>query len=273
MSDLMVEPVDVLGDTIMAAKDDENVIWVGINYFCQGLDMEKKQRDYQVEKVKADKTLKRGCRKFPAGVFDIANEGYALRLDFIPMWLAKITITKKMEQDHPELADKLLEYQLKAKDILAAAFLPKQTKLPTEPMELLELHYQALKKVDSKVDKAEQRIDALDKKLHDELMNLPLLGVESDTVDKALKSRGVEIAGGKESNAYKDKNLLRRIYWDLHGQLRREFGVSTYKAIKRNQTDLALKFLAEYKPPLHLREQIENVNAQQTLDLEGGTGI
>lgn len=143
-------------------------------------------------------------------------------------------------------------------------------KLPQNTMELLELHYQALKEVDSKVDNAEQRIDALDKKLHNELMNLPLLGVESDTIDKALKNRGVEIAGGKESNAYKDKNLLRRIYWDLHGQLRREFGVSTYKAIKRNQTDLALKFLAEYKPPLHLREQIESVNAQQSLYLEGG---
>lgn len=119
-------------------------------------------------------------------------------------------------------------------------------------------------------DELYQRVDALGKKLQDELMNLPLLGVESDTVDKALKNRGVEIAGGKESNAYKDKNLLRRIYWDLHGQLRREFGVSTYKAIKRNQTDLALKFLAEYKPPMHLREQIENVNAQQSIDLEGG---
>lgn len=142
--------------------------------------------------------------------------------------------------------------------------------LPTEPMELLELHYQALKKVDSKVDKAEQRIDALDKKLTDEILNLPLLPTEADKLDKALKSRGVEIAGGKESNAYKDKSLLRRIYWDLHGQLRREFDVSTYKAIKRNQADLALKFLAEYKPPLHLKEQIENVNAQQTFDLEGG---
>lgn len=119
-------------------------------------------------------------------------------------------------------------------------------------------------------DELYQRVDALDKKLHDELMNLPLLGVESDTVDKALKNRGVEIAGGKESNAYKDKNLLRRIYWDLHGQLRREFGVSTYKAIKRNQTDLALKFLAEYKPPMHLREQIANANAQQSLNPEGG---
>lgn len=145
-----------------------------------------------------------------------------------------------------------------------------QPQLPDNPMELLKLHYEALEQVDKKVDKVENRIDALDKKLHDELMNLPLLGVESDTVDKALKSRGVEVAGGKESNAYRDKSLLRRIYWDLHGQLRREFDVSTYKAIKRNQTDLALKFLAEYKPPLHLREQIESVNAQQSLYLEGG---
>lgn len=37
--------------------------------------------------------------------------------------------------------------------------------LPTEPMKLLELHYQALKEVDSKVDKAEERITALDKKI------------------------------------------------------------------------------------------------------------
>lgn len=141
-------------------------------------------------------------------------------------------------------------------------------KPPENTMELLELHYQALKEVDSKVDNAEQRIDALDKKLQDELMNLPLLGVESDTVDKALKSRGAEVVGGKESNAYHDKGLLRRVYWDIHGQLRREFGVSTYKAIKRNQTDLALKFLAKYKPPLFLAEQIESVNAQQSLNLE-----
>ena len=139
--------------------------------------------------------------------------------------------------------------------------------LPTEPMKLLELHYRALKQVDEKVGKAEERINELDKKLDTALLELPLLGVESDKINKALKRRGVEVAGGKESNVYKDKQLLRRVYWDIHGQLRREFGVSTYKEIKRNQTDLALKFLAEYKPPLALKEQIDNVNAQQILGL------
>lgn len=139
--------------------------------------------------------------------------------------------------------------------------------LPENPMELLELHYQALKEVDSKVDKAEERITALDKKLETALLELPLLGVESDKVDKALKQRGVEVVGGKESNAYHDKRLLKRVYWDIHGQLRREFQVGTYKAIKRNQTDLALKFLSEYQLPLALREEVETANAQQRLDV------
>lgn len=226
MDNLIVKPVDVLGSSIMAAQDKEGSVFAGVSYFCNALGMTRGQKNRQVKNVQKDETLKRGCIKLGAGVLDDGNEAVALRIDFIPIWLAKISITDKTKQENPELADKLLEYQLKAKDILAAAFLPKQNDFPRTTQAQIQLLAQGNVELN-------QRVDALDKKLHDELMNLPLLGVESDTVDKALKSRGVEIAGGKESNAYKDKSLLRRIYWDLHGQLHREFGVSTYKAIKR----------------------------------------
>ena len=130
MNDLVVKSVDLFGDSVMAAKDKEGNIWAGINFFCRGLGMSKRQRDFQVEKVKADKVLSRGCTLLRAGVFDPANEAYALRLDFVPIWLAKITITDKMQKENPGLAEKLLNYQLKAKDILADAFLPNQQ---TEP--------------------------------------------------------------------------------------------------------------------------------------------
>lgn len=40
-----------------------------------------------------------------------------------------------------------------------------QPQLPDNPMELLKLHYEALEQVDKKVDKVENRIDALDKKI------------------------------------------------------------------------------------------------------------
>ena len=53
------------------------------------------------------------------------REVLCLKLDFVPLWLAKINITPAMQAETPELAERLEAYQLKAKDVLAAAFLPK----------------------------------------------------------------------------------------------------------------------------------------------------
>ena len=273
MSDLMVKPVDVLGDTIMAAKDGDNLIWVGVNSFCQGLDMEKKQRDWQVEKIKQDKTLSKGCRLLPAGVFDIANEVYALRLDFIPMWLAKITITKKMEKDHPDLADKLLEYQLKAKDILAEAFLPQQPQLPTDPMELLKIHYAALEQVDKKVDDVSAEVQTVRNELQDLKDGMPVFLKDTKDIQNALRKKAIEVLGGKESNAYHDRSIHAYTFADIQIELRRQFDVKRYDQIRHKDVPDALKIIEEYKPPLHIRDKIAMANAQQPLDLEGGTGI
>ena len=57
-------------------------------------------------------------------MFDPNNQTVAIKLDFVPLWLAKIAITPTMRAETPELAEMLEVYQLQAKDILAAAFLP-----------------------------------------------------------------------------------------------------------------------------------------------------
>lgn len=57
-------------------------------------------------------------------MLDPNNSALALKLEFVPLWLARINITPKMEEETPELADRLEQYQLCAKDVLAAAFLP-----------------------------------------------------------------------------------------------------------------------------------------------------
>lgn len=96
---------------------------------------------------------------------------------------------------------------------------------------------------------------------------MPILGIEEVKISNAVKKKGVECLGGKKSNAYNDKSLRGRLYSDLHRQLRREFGVNTYKAIRRNQTDTAIAIIQRYKPPLVLSETIETVNLQQKLDI------
>lgn len=127
INELSVKTVDFMGDGLLAAQDKDGVIWTGVNSFCQGIGLSKSQRDTQVQNIQSDEVLKMGCLKFQAGVFDLNNETLALQLDYVPLWLAKISITPNMKENNPELVEKLIKYQLKAKDVLAQAFLP-QTK-------------------------------------------------------------------------------------------------------------------------------------------------
>lgn len=127
MNNLTVKNVNLFGDDIMAAKDKDGNIWAGAKWFCNGLGLSRGQANNELNKIQNDIVLKRGCTKFNAGVFDPNNEAVALKLDFVPLWLAKITITPSMRENNPELVEKLIEYQLKAKDVLAEAFLPQQT--------------------------------------------------------------------------------------------------------------------------------------------------
>ena len=118
-----VKDVDFHGAQLRAVQDSNNIIWVGVAYICAGIGFRKSQKDAQIQKIQHDKVLREGCLKFQAGVFDTNNETLALQLDYVPLWLCKINITDNMERFEPEIAARLREYQLRAKDVLAAAFL------------------------------------------------------------------------------------------------------------------------------------------------------
>lgn len=126
MSNLIVKPVSFNGDNLVAVKDEfTGKIYTGVSYICKGIGLTKDQKDRQVKNVQMDLVLKKGCVKFDAGVLDPHNEVIGIELDFLPLWLAKITITPKMQEEQPNITEKLVQYQLKAKDVLAEAFLNK----------------------------------------------------------------------------------------------------------------------------------------------------
>lgn len=131
MNNYETKLVPFMGSELMAAKDNDGQVWVGVSYICRGIGLSKNEKDRQIKNVQADTVLKRGCVKFDAGVFDPNNETVALKLDYLPLWLAKISITPTMERETPEVAERLIQYQLKAKDVLAAAFLPGQSNQQT----------------------------------------------------------------------------------------------------------------------------------------------
>ena len=263
MNNLIVKPVDVLGSSIMAAQDEKGRIFAGVNYFCNALGMTKGQRDKQVQKVQKDEVLKQGCFRLEAGVFDPSNEAITLRIDFIPLWLAKIVITDKTKQENPELADKLLEYQLKAKDILAAAFLPQQESTPQTLQSQIRTIAQGTDELYQRVDTLEERFT----KFEDEL---PVSGADMDDIQSAVKKKGVQVMGGKESNAYRDKSTRTYVYADIQCELRRQFGVKRYKEIKHKDAPDAVRIIENYQLPIVLKNRVDMANAQQSLPLEGG---
>lgn len=127
MNDLTIKNVDFNGSNLMAAKSNStNIIYVGIGYVCKGIGFNKDQRDRQVKNVQSDLVLSKGCVRFDAGVFNKDNETIGIDIDYLPLWLAKISITPKMKKDQPEVVEKLIQYQLKAKDVLANAFIKQQ---------------------------------------------------------------------------------------------------------------------------------------------------
>lgn len=126
MNDLVVKNIDLFGDSVMAAKDKDGNIWAGIRWFCYGLGMSEGQMKRQIKNIKEDTILGKGGSKFVLPTGNGVQEVFCLKIDFLPLWLTRISITPNMRKEHPELAEKLLDYQLKAKDILADAFLPRR---------------------------------------------------------------------------------------------------------------------------------------------------
>ena len=107
-----------------------------------------------------------------------------------------------------------------------------------------------------------EKVNAIDKDLQEFKQDMPLLALECQRITRAKNQKVVPLMGGKNAPAYKNKSLMHKVYSDVDAQLRREFGVNTYKAIKRSQCDLAVEIIKKYELPRCLREEIEDENSQ-----------
>ncbi|MFH7833862.1 ORF6C domain-containing protein [Bacillus luti] len=131
-----------------------------------------------------------------------------------------------------------------------------QQKVPRDPMSVLKLTFEAL-------EGQAQEIQHIKSDVKDLRENAPLYAVECDEISKAVRKLGVLLLGGKDSNAYQDVSLRRKLYSDIYSQLHREFGVNSYKAIKRHHLDRAIQIInEEYSVPTILDEEITIANAQ-----------
>lgn len=123
------------------------------------------------------------------------------------------------------------------------------------PMELMELQFRALKEQEEKIVQVENKVDKLEE-------DMPLFQIDCKEIQALVRKKGIEALGGYRSIAYNDNSLRGKVYSDIQHQIRREFGVSRYEAIKRSQLETAKEILSNYKVPLVLENEIKLLNGE-----------
>lgn len=159
-----------------------------------------------------------------------------------------------------------LESAKRFKHWVTSEVLPTIRKTGSYHMNNLSTEMKAILMHDEKIVKIENRMDKLE-------FDIPLYGSEADELSSHVKRKGVEMLGGKKTEAYKDSNIRSKVYRDIYDQIKREFGIysddgkpKSYKALKRKYIYEAHECIDAYEVPTYLKEMIDNANAQISLN-------
>lgn len=93
-----------------------------------------------------------------------------------------------------------------------------------------------------------------------ERMGLP--GNMAHAFTKKRNAKIITVLGGKDANAYCDKNIRSKTYRALFSSYRETFDQDRYNDLPMKDYDKAVDFINNWYPPFELQQEIQRVNAQ-----------
>ena len=133
-----------------------------------------------------------------------------------------------------------------------------QYRLPQTPEEKLALTMEVTTRINKRLGKVEEKIIEIENKQE----------INSDQRYKLWITRNrkaVEVLGGKDSNAYQDKKLTRKVFRALERELKDEFTISRYEDLRRDEFDSAIEFINNWHPSYSLEREISLRNSQMRI--------
>ncbi|WP_304528260.1 phage antirepressor N-terminal domain-containing protein [Romboutsia ilealis] len=126
---LQVTNFNFYGDELIALKDNATAeIYTSINSILRGLGFNTdRQIQYQRSKWLKDRSISKGVSKFVIPTQSGTQDTFCISTHKLPLALAKINITKRLERNYPHITSKLELYQDKCADVLASIFLDNKT--------------------------------------------------------------------------------------------------------------------------------------------------
>lgn len=168
------------------------------------------------------------------------------------LYINESNLYKTIFQSRKESAERFTEWV--TSEVLPSIRKTGSYSKPLTTSEQIRLLAQGNTELTERVDKVEDKITSIEEET-------PLYGCEIEEVQKHVRKKGIEVLGGKDSNAYKDGGIRGSVYSDIYKQLKREFGcVATYKSIKRKYLADAHEFIDTYLLPIALAEVVHDTN-------------
>lgn len=115
------------GDIMVTVKlRSTGRIYVGLKLTLLNIGLTEGQYQSFTRKINNDLVLSKGIANLQLPTKGGNQVVTCVDIDFLPLLLAKISITPDMRKNKSDVVEKLVEYQLRAKDVLAEAFLGKK---------------------------------------------------------------------------------------------------------------------------------------------------
>jgi len=230
---LELREVDFHGSKLVGIRANNGKVYVGVAWVCRGIGLSKSQISWQRRSILSDSVLKKGVVKIPIPTIycgrveppttycsnelspmhkNKEEKIVCLELDFVPLWLAKIN-PRDMS---PEVKERLEEYQLKAKDVLVAAFLkniPLEGYLRMSQVDRAIAYFQQLKKnekLTSQLMKIKPRYDQFLNAQNAQPMNTvaKVLDTGSKRLFKFLRDKGILMKNNVPYQKYLDRGYF-----------------------------------------------------------------
>lgn len=230
-------------DTLLGIKDENEKVWLAIAHTCKELGFNERRVRQQGEKIRTDKVLSKGIRKFGLPTDGGIQDTFCIEEKFVPLWLAKITLTNKMEKDIPDVVEKLEKYQLEAADALHKAFYGTDNQ-----KEKLHSNLGLNGKIECmqvQINNMENMMCEQIEKLDSVMENMTLSTRQQQKLYHAAKDRVNFLLGGANSMEYKQN--ARRYFINLWNGLKAEYGCSSYKDLNPTYYNNALDYINQWE--------------------------
>lgn len=135
----------------------------------------------------------------------------------------------------------------------------REQELPQTPEERLALTMEVTNRLDKRVTNVEEKIDYLTNTSElNETQRYQLL--------QARKQKVIQVCGGSDSNYYREKKA-KKVFSQFGRDFKKAFKIPRYDSLQKQYFDEAMGFTKNWYPDFVLQREIQNVNAQITLNI------